>query len=165
MTTQEAVLDSWDRACKALDNLIGRLTPEFLELKPSADGWTIAFHLAHLHSTRRFWHMKAAELDAPVGRSLYDVSHEEPIPSSDLNEIRERLNESAALVRNWVCEKLDEGAQQVGHYDHPALFLQHMIWHEGWHFALIMLALRIGGHEPPEEWEEMNVWDLWRLPG
>jgi hypothetical protein len=109
--------------------------------------------------------MKATGLEAPVGPSLYTFKDEEdPVPSKDLGEIRARLAESEELVRTWVSEGLETGVQKVGHYDHPVLYLQHMVWHEGWHFALIMLALRLAGHEPSEEWECENVWDLWRLP-
>jgi uncharacterized damage-inducible protein DinB len=165
MTTEEALLDSWTRSCRALDNLVGILTPETLQLKPSPDGWTIAFHLCHLHTTRRFWHSKAEGLDALVGTPLFTVTDDEWIPSNDLEEIRTRLKESELLVRSWVAKALEDGVQQAGHYDHPVLYLQHMVWHEGWHFALIMLALRLGGHEPTEEWEDANVWDMWRAPG
>lgn len=164
MTPTEALLESWSRQCKMLANLIGLLTPELLDAKPSEDGWTIGFHLAHLHSTRRYWHMKAAQLEAPVGPSLYTVTGDDWIPSRDLDEIRARLSESEALVRSWVSEQIAAGTQQVGHYDHPVLYLQHMVWHEGWHYGLMMLALRLAGHEPTEEWECANVWDLWRLP-
>ena len=37
-----------------------------------------------------------------------------------------------------------------------------MVWHDGWHVGLIFLALRLNGQEPPEEWEEPNVWGQWR---
>ena len=36
------------------------------------------------------------------------------------------------------------------------------IWHDGWHVGLIFLGLRLNGQEPPEEWEEPNVWGQWR---
>lgn len=165
MTPTEALLESWDRQCKALANLLTLVTPELLDAKPSPDGWTIGYHLAHLHSTRRFWHMKATGREEPVGPSLYTVTGDDWIPSGDFDEIRVRLAESQELVRTWVAENIAAGTQQAGHYDHPVLYLEHMIWHEGWHFALIMLALRLAGHEPSEEWEDANVWDLWRLPG
>ena len=165
VTPVEALLDSWTRQCKMLDNLTTILTPELLNAKPSDDGWTIAFHLAHLHGTRRYWHMNAAGLKEAVGPSLYTFrDDEDPVPSHDLSVIRERLAESGTLVRTWVAEQIESGAQQVGNYDHPVTYLQHMMWHEGWHFGLIVLALRLAGHEPTEEWECANVWDLWREP-
>lgn len=161
MTQTEALLASWDRQCRALGNLMGRLDEGLLQAKPSDDGWTIAFHLCHLHSTRRFWHMKAEGLEAPVGNPLFTVTEDEWIPSADLDQIRARLGESQGLVRDWVAGKLASN-EPIQQYDHPVLYLQHMIWHEGWHCALIMLALRLAGQEPPEEWEDANIWQLWR---
>jgi len=32
------------------------------------------------------------------------------------------------------------------YYDHPLLYLQHMIWHEGYHHGQIKLALKVMGH-------------------
>lgn len=165
MTPVEALLDSWTRQCKMLDNLFGVLTPELLNAKPSEDGWTVAFHLAHLHGTRRFWHRNAAGLEQAVGPSLYDLTDpENPVPSHDLALIRARLAESGALVHTWVAEQIEAGSQEVGNYDHPVLYLQHMVWHEGWHYSLLMLALRLAGAEPTEDWECENIWDLWREP-
>ncbi|HVL39949.1 MAG TPA: DinB family protein [Fimbriimonadaceae bacterium] len=168
MTVEEALFSSWDRQCRVIDNLLGRFRPEDLHLKPDEDGWTIAFHLAHVHGVRRFWHMNAAGLEEPVGASLYAATGDDWadwVPTYDLQTIRARLAESGALVRDWAREALAAGVTKAGNYDHPVLYLQHMIWHEGWHVGLIMLALRRGGQEPPEEWEDAHVWDLWRLPG
>lgn len=165
MTPVQALLDSWDRQCRIIDNLAAAMTPELLEAKPDPDGWTVAHHLAHLHTTRRYWHMMAAGLEQPLGPSLFTVvSEEEWVPSSDLDEIRSRLRESGALVRGWVAEQIEAGTQQAGNYDHPVLYLQHMMWHEGWHAGLLVLAMRLAGHEPSEEWECAHVWDLWRQP-
>ncbi|MBS1715793.1 MAG: DinB family protein [Armatimonadetes bacterium] len=165
MTPTEALLDSWNRQCRIVDNMARIVTPDLLDAKPSEDGWTVAFHLAHIHGTRRYWHMNAAGLDAPVGPSLYTFTEgQDPVPSRDIEEIRARLAESAKLVHDWVAEQVGSGAQKVGNYDHPVYYLQHMVWHEGWHVALLMLAFRLAGQEPDEEWECANVWDLWRLP-
>jgi uncharacterized damage-inducible protein DinB len=168
MTANEALLESWTRQCKALDNLIGRLTPDLLKSKPSEDGWDIAFHLAHLHGTRRYWHAKAAGLDGPVGATLYKNTEKEWehwTGTTDLDEIRMRLKESQDLVHGFVADALESSStERSANYDHPVLYLQHMIWHEGWHFALITLAMRLAGHEPPEEWEDANVWGVWREP-
>lgn len=164
MTVTEALLDSWDRQCKMLGNLVGTLTPELLDAKPDPEGWTVAFHLAHIHGVRRYWQMNASGASEPVGPSLYTVVDEDYIPSHDLETIKVRLAESGALVRDWVAEQISKDAQQVGNYDHPVMYLQHMMWHEGWHYGLLMLALRVAGKEPSEEWECANIWDLWRLP-
>ncbi|MFN8139384.1 MAG: DinB family protein [Fimbriimonadales bacterium] len=164
MNSTIAVLESWDRQCTIISNLTSLLTPELLEAKPSEDGTSIAFHLAHIHSTRRYWHMKATDREEPVGPSLFTVSGEEWIPSTNIEEIRDRLVESGTLVKSWVATELSTDTQQTGNYDHPVFYLQHMLWHEGWHAGLIMLALRRAGHEPSEQWECENIWDLWRQP-
>jgi uncharacterized damage-inducible protein DinB len=80
---------------------------------------------------------------------------------AELDEIRTYLAQSAQAVREATARRLAE-PEADSPYDHPILFLQHMIWHEGYHFALIHLALRNAGHEPTEEWEEANVWSQWR---
>lgn len=167
MTAIEALLESWIRQCRIIDNLVGLMTPELLDARPDPNGWTLGFHLAHLHGTRRYWHMMASGLDKPVGPSLYTFrsdDDENPIPSGDLSEIRTRLGESAELVRSWVADRIADGTQECGNYDHPVLYLQHMVWHEGWHAGLIVLALRLAGYEPNEETECALIWDQWRRP-
>lgn len=165
MNANEALLDSWTRQCKALDNLASRVTPDLLAVKPSEDGWSIAAHLCHVHGTRCFWLPKASGREYPELKSLFVQSGDDYTPSRDLQEIRRSLGQSEAAIRDWVEDRLATGDPEAGYYDHPVLFLQHMIWHEGYHFGLIMLALRLAGHEPPEEWEDTHVWDLWRQPG
>lgn len=164
MNVTEALLESWNRQCKIINNLTTLVTPELLQAKPSEDGWTIAFHLCHLHSTRRYWHMKAAGLEEPVGPTLYTVTDDDWIASDDIDEIRTRLAESERLVHDWTRDQIAAGSPPIGHYDHPVLYLQHMVWHEGWHAGLIMLALRLAGHEPTEETECQLIWDVWRQP-
>jgi uncharacterized damage-inducible protein DinB len=163
MRPEDALLDSWTRQCRALDNLCRRFDGELLGAKPAEDGWTAAEHLCHTHGVRRYWLEKASGRQWPL-KSLFTERGGEYEPSADLAEIRRNLAESEAAVRDWVAEALASGETDAGHYDHPVLFLQHMIWHEGYHFGLLMLALRRAGAEPPEEWEDRNVWDLWRQP-
>ena len=69
--------------------------------------------------------------------------------------------ETSADLDGYV-EELEPMAGEHVVYDNPIPFLQHMVWHDGWHVGLIFLALRLNGQEPPEEWEEPNVWGQWR---
>jgi len=80
----------------------------------------------------------------------------------DLDLIREHLSASAAAIRAAVSDCLTEGTGPIGGYDHPILFLQHIIWHEGWHVGLISLGLRNASQEPTDVWEEENIWSEWR---
>jgi uncharacterized damage-inducible protein DinB len=47
------------------------------------------------------------------------------------------------------------------HYDHPILFLQHMIWHEGYHHGQIKLALKVAGHPLSDDEAGPVTWDVW----
>jgi uncharacterized damage-inducible protein DinB len=159
----EAILESWDRQATIVDNVAAMITDE-TKIAQSREGEMRVYeHLAHMHSVRRWWMReidpKYLETSAPLHTQ---VSEEEWQASDDLELIRRRLKESASAVRQMMSDLLPAGGQ-AGPYDHPLLYQQHMIWHEGWHIGAIFHALRANGSEPPEEWEEPNVWGLWRV--
>lgn len=158
----EAILESWDRQAKIVENVLAAVTPENMHFVSREGEWPIFHQFCHIHTTRRGWlrdlDPKYVEGKAPL---FNVISDEEWIPSDDLNLIRERIPESAAGVRQAMVDLL-EGEKPVGSYDHPLFFLQHMIWHEGWHIGAIMHAFRANGQEMPEAWEEPNIWGLWR---
>jgi uncharacterized damage-inducible protein DinB len=116
-----------------------------------------------MHGVRRFFLSQVApERAAGLISAAADA---EGTPLADLGAIRACLEASGKAVREAVREALDNGGPMAGGhvvYDNPVLFLQHMVWHDGWHVGLIFLALRLNGQEPPEEWEELNVWSQWR---
>ncbi|AIE86010.1 DinB family protein [Fimbriimonas ginsengisoli] len=160
MGLTEALLDSWDRQCHIVDAVAGLVTEETRKALPSPDGWPLDHQLAHIHLVRRYW---LSQVSPERGKALgetYTDGWETPI--EDLDRIKELLRDSAVAVREAMQELLTNGTGAIGGYDHPVLFLQHMIWHEGWHVGLIFLGLRLAGHEPTEEWEEPNVWGQWR---
>lgn len=45
--------------------------------------------------------------------------------------------------------------------DHPILFLQHMIWHEGYHHGQIKLALKRAGTPISDEQAGPLTWGVW----
>lgn len=155
-----ALLDSWDRQARMVSALAGLVTEGNRHLKPSEDGMPLSAQLAHMHQVRRYW---IGELDKSVEESLpsaYSDGWQTPI--EDLELIKKMLDQSAQAVRDAVAAALAAGKEKVGGYDNPVLYLQHMVWHEGWHVGLIMLSLRLGGQEPTEEWEEQHLWGEWR---
>ncbi|RYF13944.1 MAG: DinB family protein [Oxalobacteraceae bacterium] len=155
----EALLESWDRQCRIVTAVASRVDETNRDVKPSEDGWPLYHQLAHIHLVRRYWLSQVApELGSALGESYSDGWQ---TPITDLDAIKALLEESAKAVREGVRQSLEKG-EPVGGYDHPVLFLQHMIWHEGWHVGLIFLGLRLAGQEPAEEWEEANVWGEWR---
>jgi len=160
MDILEALLDSWDRQCRIVDKVAARVDESNRHAKPSEDGWPLDYQLAHMHKVRHFFLSNVApERAQGIGDSFVD-GWETPI--EDLAKIKVLLKESGPAVREAVREALKKGVEKAGWYDNPILFLQHMVWHEGWHVGLIFLGLRLAGQEPPQDWEEANVWDEWR---
>jgi uncharacterized damage-inducible protein DinB len=160
----DTLLDSWDRQCQIIDNLFELVTEDNKQAKPSEDGMPIVEQFAHIHNTRRFW---LSQTDPTFlegyGKSYVQVADDDWQPVQDLAQMRSLLKASAKAVRSATEKAVRDGKAQFGGYDHPVYFLQHMVWHEGYHFALISLALRLSGNEPSEEWEGANVWGLWRV--
>jgi len=160
MDLLEPLLDSWDRQCRIVNAVASRVNESNRNAKPSEDGWPLYHQLAHIHLVRRYWLSQVdPERAAALGETFVDGW---TTPIDDLNAIKGHLEASAKAVREGVRERLEKGVGPVGGYDHPILFLQHMIWHEGWHVGLLFLGLRLAGEEPPEEWEEKHVWGEWR---
>ncbi|MBX3117606.1 MAG: DinB family protein [Fimbriimonadaceae bacterium] len=160
MDVTAALLDSWDRQCRIVNAIAERVTEANRHIKPSPDGWSLDTHLAHIQKVRTYF---LTQLDADKANALgkpFKKEWEDPI--DDLNAIRKMLAESSLAVRDAVKSAIEKGNEKAGWYDNPVLYLQHMVWHEGWHVGLIFLALRSAGEEPPEEWEEEKVWGEWR---
>jgi uncharacterized damage-inducible protein DinB len=157
----EAILESWDRQAQIVDNIASIVTPELMGAKSREGEFSIGEHLCHIHGTRRWWIKEIDPKYLEGSASLYtEVSEDDYVASEDLDLIRQRLKESAASVRHAMVDLLPDG--KAGPYDHPLFYLQHMIWHEGWHVGAIFHAFRANGQEITEEWEEPNVWGLWR---
>lgn len=161
MTVHEALLLSWQRQSQCLRNLMTLMTPELMDAKASEEGWSIAFHLCHIHEVRCDWLGNVVGTPNAGIDSLYYQVDGKWAWSKDITEIGRLLDVSEKAVAEWVSANLELGGP-VGNYEHPVMYLQHMIWHEGYHFGLLVLALRLAGVDPTDEWEENNVWSNWR---
>ena len=164
MDVAKQLLESWDRQCQIVNSVASLIDDENRHVKPSEDGWSLDRHLAHMHGVRRFFLSQVAPEQAA---GLVSASADaEGTPLADLGAIKACLKASEKAVREAVREGLEKGGGPMAGdhvvYDNPVLLLQHMVWHDGWHVGLIFLALRLNGQEPPAEWEEPNVWGLWR---
>lgn len=160
MDLLDALIDSWDRQCRIVNEVAGLVNESNKHLKATDDGFPIYEHLAHMHDVRKYF---LGQLDAGLAGDLkasYTVPWE--TASEDLDLIKSNLIQSGKAVRDAVEAALKPGVSQSGWYDNPVLYLQHMVWHEGWHIGLILTALRIAGQEPSEEWSEAKVWGEWR---
>ena len=163
MDIVQELLDSWDRQCRIVNSVASLIDDTNRHVKPSDDGMTLDRQLAHMHGVRRYFLSQVAPNHAAGLTSA--SADKEGTPLADLDAIKACLTASGLAVREAVREGLEKGGPMAGGnvvYDNAVLFLQHMVWHDGWHVGLIFLALRLNGQEPPEEWEEPNVWGLWR---
>lgn len=163
MDIASALLDSWDRQCRIVAAVTTLVDDNNRGAKPSEDGWGIDAHLAHMHGTRKYFLSQVAP--ALVENMPTAYADKEGTPIADLDALKACLEASGSAVREVVAKGLQDGGRVAGGnvvYDNAVLFLQHMVWHDGWHVGLIFLALRLNGQEPQEEWEEPNVWGLWR---
>lgn len=163
MDITEALLDSWDRQCRIVDAVATLIDEDNRHVTPSEDGWPLDRQLSHMHGVRRFFLSQVAPHHA---EGLISASADDQgTPIEDLDAIKACLKASGQAVRDAVKEGLEKGGPMSSEhvtYDNPVLLMQHMVWHDGWHVGLIFLGLRLNGQEPPEEWEEPNVWGLWR---
>ena len=155
----EALLDSWDRNNTILLNLLRALPEGGLDARVMADSPSVAELFTHIHYVRLvFVSEDAPEFAVGLANSLPE---EEWVAERDPDRIAELLNHSAAIVRAAVKNKVEAGRDMDLHYDHPMLFLQHMIWHEGYHHGQIKLALKLAGHPITDAQAGPVTWDVW----
>jgi uncharacterized damage-inducible protein DinB len=151
----EDVLDSWDRNNTILVNLLRALPEGGLQARAMEGSPSVAEMFMHMHHVRLVFvsedaHEFARELPAAEWRA-----------ERDRNRIAQMLDESAKVVRDAVKNKIETGGEMKIHYDHPLLFLQHMIWHEGYHHGQIKLALKTAGKPFDDEEIGPVTWDVW----
>jgi uncharacterized damage-inducible protein DinB len=149
------LLDSWDRNNTILVNLLRALPEGGLEVRAVEGGPSIAELFTHIHYVRLVF----VSEDAPeFARALPE---KEWASESDPDRIAQMLNDSAKVVRQAIKSRVESGREMELHYDHPILFLQHMIWHEGYHHGQIKLALKLAGRPITDEEAGPVTWDVW----
>jgi len=150
-----AILDSWDRNNRILVNLLRALPPGGLEARAVAGSPSVSEMFTHIIYVRLIFLSEDAPDYAAPGPPR------EWRRETDPERIAAGLNESAQAVREAMEDRLRSGRPMQMHYDHPLLFLQHMIWHEGYHHGQIKLALKIGAIPFDDEEIGPITWDLW----
>jgi uncharacterized damage-inducible protein DinB len=149
------LLDSWERNNTILVNLLRALPKGGLEVRAVEGGPSIAELFTHIYYVRLVF----VSEDAPeFARALPE---KEWASESDTNRIAQMLNDSAQVVREAVKNRVESSHEMNLHYDHPVLFLQHMIWHEGYHHGQIKLALKLAGRPITDEEAGPVTWDIW----
>jgi len=151
----DALLDSWDRNNRILVNLLGAIPDAAMEARATADSPTVAQLFAHVNYVRLVF---VAEDVPEIG---VELPADEWSAGDGRSRLAEMLNDSARLVRNAVAGRIAAGRGMDVHYDHPVLFLQHMIWHEGYHQGQIKLALKLAGRPIPNAVAGPLTWRIW----
>ena len=157
------VLSSWERHTRILTNLANKIGKDEMNLKASEDGLPIYEIFCHIHAVRYGWLSRVSEKHSEVLGDVHVEVGDDYIAITDLDEIRKQLGISGRAVAEATEELILSGVTKGNNYDHPIQFLQHMLWHEAGHYSIINLALRLGGKELSEDWEEKNVWGVWRF--
>lgn len=151
----DLLLDSWDRNNTILTNLL-RIIPEGgLDARATSTSPSVGELFTHMHYVRLvFVGEDAPEFSRHVPKSEWVVER-------DRERMTQMLNDSAIAVRDAVKGRLLEGRGMDLHYDHPILFLQHMVWHEGYHHGQIKLALKASGQPLSDDDTGPVTWDVW----
>ncbi len=150
-----ALLDSWARNNTILVNLLRAVPEGGLDDRAMEGSPSVAEMFTHIHYVRLVF----VSEDAPEFTA--ELPREEWARERDRDRIAAMLNHSAKVVRDAVLSRLETGNDMNVHYDHPILFLQHMIWHEGYHHGQIKLALKLNAHAIPDENAGPGTWDVW----
>lgn len=151
----EAILDSWDRNNTILVNLLRAVPEGGLEARAVEGSKTVAEMFLHIHGSRLF----VLSEDAP--EFALEPLQEGWRETRDPERIAGMLNESARAVRAALRDRLATGKEMLIRYDHPFLFLQHMVWHEGYHHGQIKLALKAAGKPLDDEAIGPVTWHVW----
>ncbi len=151
----EIILDSWDCNHRILVNLLRALPAGGLEARVMAGSPTVAEMFTHMHFVRLIF------LSEDVPEFATPLPLREWLNEGDPERIAKELDRSAKAVRDAVESCIRRGQEMKVHYDHPLLYLQHMIWHEGYHHGQIKAALKMIGHPFDDEEIGPLTWDIW----
>jgi uncharacterized damage-inducible protein DinB len=151
----ESLLDSWDRNNAILLNLLSILPLGGLDARAMDAGPSVGQLFTHIHFVRLVFIFE----DAPEFAS--ELPKDEWVAEHDPARIAQMLNHSAKAVRDAVQHKVEAGQHMNLHYDHPILFLQHMLWHEGYHHGQIKLALKLAGVPISDDLAGPVTWGIW----
>ena len=148
-------MDSWDRSNTILLNLLHIIPADGLEVRGMEGSPSIAETFTHIHYVRLVFLLE----DTP--EFAKKMPEKEWLGERDAGRIAQMLNESCDAVREAVKSRMEAGTAMNLHYDHPILFLQHMIWHEGYHHGQIKLALKLAGRPITNKEAGPGTWGVW----
>jgi uncharacterized damage-inducible protein DinB len=155
-TLLKALLESWDRNHEVTLNLLRALPPQGLGARAAESSSTVAQQFMHVH------HERLCSLQEEIPESSAVLPEKEWLDEKEVGRIAELLTESAAKVREAIKQRIFDGRDLDLNFGHPALMLQFLLWHEGYHHGQIKLALKISGVPIPNDIAGAQTWDVWR---
>lgn len=151
----DALLDSWDRNNTILIKLLRVIPDGAFDTRVMADSPSVGETFGHLH------YVRLVLVEENVPEIAVDVPRDEWAVERDVDRMAGMLRDSAKAVGDAVRSRLQSGQPMNLHYDHPILFLQHLIWHEGYHHGQIKLALKMAGRPLTDDIAGPASWDVW----
>lgn len=148
-----AMLDAWDRNNLILKNLLRAVPEAAMETRTAGGTKSLREMFLHMHGTRLFFLSEdAPEFARPLPEGWREVR--------DRGQIAAMLDESAQAMRDAVQHYVESAQPMRVRFDHPLLFLVHLIWHEGYHHGQIKLALKAAGLGLDDEVIGPVTWDV-----
>lgn len=152
----EAVLDSWEKNCRVLLNLLSLIPVRGLEARLREGSPTVSQMFSHLHHERMVSVFEnAPEYAGPIPEQEWRYE-------ADPLQIATRLQESGQLVKAAVMGRFQANQPLDRDYAHPIQLLQFLTFHEGYHHGQIKSALRSAGCPISDEAAGPMTWDVWR---
>ncbi|MGE3127999.1 MAG: DinB family protein [Fimbriimonadaceae bacterium] len=139
------VLAAW-RVNNQVTCVLLELCPDAaLDVKPGK-GKTVRGNLTHIVNVRRMWCLEKLRKQA---EELPKLDHK----TATRVEIMEALGHTSELMEQYLLKV----RERPGRWS-VALFLAYAVAHEANHRAQIEMALRVNGHEAPDE-AQFALWD------
>jgi uncharacterized damage-inducible protein DinB len=138
-----------------LTNLLHAMPERAFDARAMQGSPSIGEMFGHIHYVRLVF------ISEDVPEFVQTLPEREWFVERDPERMAQMLNHSAKAVSNAVKSRVESGQEMNLHYDQPILFLQHMIWHEGYHHGQIKLVLKLTDQSMSDEQAGPLTWGIW----
>lgn len=170
MTDLTLTLEAFALNARVNDFLIGRLTPDDLNVSDGRGGMTVARMLSHMGASRGGWLLEMAPGFAASTLALTGGENPWRWHTTDPALLRAMLRAGDEAAIQAVQAHAASGTpfadpHGVGTFHTcPALFLTYMTVHDAGHRGQIVTLLRHAGASPERLDDLEDAWNIWRRP-